>query len=657
MAAAEELKQLGRYDLVSVLGKGAMGIVYEGLDPRRNRKVAIKTILKGHIDDEAASKEYSMRFMREAQSVARLNHPNIVQVYDFGEQGDIAYIVMEYIKGKELKSFFDANERFELKESVRIMCELLDALDFAHEAGVIHRDVKPANVMIDSQGRVKLTDFGVARVQDGAEQSQAGTMVGTPAYMSPEQITGGNIDRRSDVFSAGIILYQFLAGEKPFTGSGAWTIAKKIIQDHPPVPSSINNTISPLFDAVVNKALSKSVETRYQTAKEFAQALKRAIEGKADEDDYDKTVVGSMADMGALEGRVQEDGALEQEWWYADGNVKTGPLPLSDLLQRLGDNRINLDTFVWRPGWKEWRKIADVMEIRNQVLVVLAEQRRRVPPPLPTSSAFQSASVSAKSASAVTAAAGRGNISLHSKFNSWVALLFLLAVFKVLSDVLSRLAAKWLQTNNFEAANVAMVGAVAGVFAAFVVTVMVGRLLAGIIPLWPPLSGILMTRGTAEITRGERIFITAALLILTPVVLVTGGIVAEKLKPPSMAGVEIVPGTERDILIDMAPQPPLVSNVVSPDPFRAPPVSLSLDDEVTISMACGNLQLAGDVSAYRNCIRQQSDSAASLPSLPNFSDLPLGEQIAMKMACGNYQLNGILEYRACILRQLRSIGR
>ena len=303
MAAAEELKQLGRYDLTRVLGKGAMGIVYEGLDPRLNRKVAIKTILKGHLDDEAASKEYSMRFMREAQSVARLNHPNIVQVYDFGEQGDIAYIVMEFIKGKELKSFFDANERFELKESVRIMCELLDALELAHEAGIVHRDIKPANVMLDSQARVKLADFGVARVTDdrsSAEKTQAGTMVGTPAYMSPEQITGGSIDRRSDVFSAGIILYQFLVGEKPFTGSGAWTIAKKIIQDHPPVPSSINNTISPLFDAVVNKALSKSVEGRYQSAREFGAALKRALEGKSEEDDSDKTVVGSMADLGSI---------------------------------------------------------------------------------------------------------------------------------------------------------------------------------------------------------------------------------------------------------------------------------------------------------------------------------------------------------------------
>jgi serine/threonine-protein kinase len=341
MSAPAELKQLGRYDLVRVLGKGAMGIVYEGLDPKLHRKVAIKTILKGHLDDDDAAKEYSMRFMREAQAVARLNHPHIVQVYDFGEEAEVAYIVMEFIKGKELKSFFDANERFELKEAVRIMCELLDALDFAHEGGIVHRDIKPANVMLDGQARVKLADFGVARVTDdrsAAEKTQAGTMVGTPAYMSPEQITGGNVDRRTDIFSAGIILYQFLTGEKPFTGSGAWTIAKKIIQDHPPVPSSINNTISPLFDNVVNKALSKQVETRYQTAKEFGTALKRALEGKSDEDDSDKTVFtpGGMAAVTGLSPQVastapegtksptSQSGSqeVELEFWRAikDGN-------------------------------------------------------------------------------------------------------------------------------------------------------------------------------------------------------------------------------------------------------------------------------------------------------------------------------------------------
>jgi eukaryotic-like serine/threonine-protein kinase len=296
--AEAELKALGRYTIERTLGKGAMGVVYEGLDPKLNRRVAIKTILKSHLDPDTA-KDYSLRFSREAQAVARLNHPHIVQVYDFAEEGDIAYLVMEFIRGKELKNFFDAAERFDIKEAVRIMGELLDALEFAHNAGIVHRDIKPANVMLDSQARTKLTDFGVARVQDvdrtHAERTQAGTMVGTPAYMSPEQITGGNVDKRTDVFSAGIILYQFLTGEKPFTGGGAWTIAKKIIQEDPPLPSSLNNAVTAYFDAVVNKALSKNPETRYQSAKDFAVALKRALEGRGEEEDADRTVVGEMS--------------------------------------------------------------------------------------------------------------------------------------------------------------------------------------------------------------------------------------------------------------------------------------------------------------------------------------------------------------------------
>jgi serine/threonine-protein kinase len=300
MAAAPipDLKTLGRYNIERVLGKGAMGVVYEGVDPRLGRRVAIKTILKAHLDEDTG-KDFAMRFVREAQAVARLNHPNIVQVYDFGEENEIAYLVMEFIKGKELKNFFDANERFDLKEVVRIMGELCEALEFAHVAGIIHRDIKPANVMIDAQGRTKLTDFGVARVSDSdktsVERTQAGTMVGTPAYMSPEQITGGTVDKRSDVFSAGIILYQFLTGEKPFTGSGAWTIAKKIIQEEPPAPSTLNNAVTPLFDAVVNKALSKDPVTRFQSAKDLGLALQRALEGRgADEDDSERTVVGPM---------------------------------------------------------------------------------------------------------------------------------------------------------------------------------------------------------------------------------------------------------------------------------------------------------------------------------------------------------------------------
>ena len=295
---AADLKRLGRYDIQAVLGKGAMGVVYAGMDPRLHRKVAIKTILKSSLDEDTA-REYTMRFDREAQAVARLNHPNIVQVYDFGAEGEVAYIVMEFIQGKELKDFFDANERFDIKEAVHIMGELCEALHFAHEAGIIHRDIKPANVMIDNKGRVKLADFGVARITDAdrsaSEKTQAGAIVGTPAYMSPEQIEGGEIDRRTDIFSAGIILYQFLTGEKPFTGTSTWTIAKKILQDEPVMPSRLNTNISPLFDAIIAKALAKNMTQRYQTARDLGADLKNALEGKSTTDESDRTIVGSLA--------------------------------------------------------------------------------------------------------------------------------------------------------------------------------------------------------------------------------------------------------------------------------------------------------------------------------------------------------------------------
>src|SRR3989440_8317469 len=311
---------LGRYQLQRVLGKGAMGIVYEALDPKLHRKVAIKTILISQLDDETA-KDFSMRFVREAHAVARLNHPNIVQVYDFGEEGDIAYLVMEFIRGDELKSSLATGGQFDRNECVRIMCELLDALDFAHEAGVDPRDIKPANVRLDGQGRTKLTDFGVARVTDAdrtsAERTQAGTMVGTPAYMSPEQIQGQRIDRRTDIFSAGIILYQFLTRQKPFTGEGAWTVAKKIIQEDPPIPSSINVALSPEFDRVVAKALAKNPDQRFATAREFSQALKRAAEGKPAIPEAEPTLVlpREARVPQATHPEALRSGEMELEFW------------------------------------------------------------------------------------------------------------------------------------------------------------------------------------------------------------------------------------------------------------------------------------------------------------------------------------------------------
>ena len=284
-------KSLGRYEVKGVLGKGAMGLVYDGRDPNLDRRVAIKTILTRNLDENSA-KAAAQRFEREVHAVARLNHRNIVQVYDYGAEGDLSYIVMEYIQGRELLDYFEKGERFDLATVLRITVELLEALDFAHEAGIIHRDVKPANVMVDTAGHVKLTDFGVARLMDEApgEATRMGKQIGTPSYMSPEQIQGQPLDRRTDIFSAGIVFYQLLTGKKPFESGSTFGLQAKIVQDDPAWPSTVVQ-VPPEFDRVVARALAKDAGKRYPTARKFADALKRLMEGKAPEEPGEAPVV------------------------------------------------------------------------------------------------------------------------------------------------------------------------------------------------------------------------------------------------------------------------------------------------------------------------------------------------------------------------------
>jgi len=307
------ITQLGRYQVKGVLGQGAMGLVYDGLDPGLDRRVAIKTILTKKLDAEAA-RMVTVRFEREVRAVARLNHPNIIQVYDFGAEGDLAYIVMEFVEGRELKSYFDEGERFDLKTIFRLMTELLDALECAHEAGIVHRDIKPANVMVAAGGRAKLADFGVARVSDPGDQAEAtrvGAMVGTPSYMSPEQVQGQTIDRRTDIFSAGILFYELLTGKKPFTGT-QWGLAKMIIEDDPAWPSQIVQ-IPAEIDRVVARALAKDPEHRYQSARKFAEALRRVLEGKAPEAPGEALPAQFAAKPAAAESAT--DNEAEAEFW------------------------------------------------------------------------------------------------------------------------------------------------------------------------------------------------------------------------------------------------------------------------------------------------------------------------------------------------------
>ena len=276
------IQKLGRYDLVRVVGKGAMGLVYEGRDPNLDRRVAIKTIKVENLSEEAAA-EYEVRFRTEAHSAARLQHPNIVSVYDSDRDGDIAYMVMEFIEGDDLKHHLDQGTLYTLEQTIGIMHDLLSALEYAHGQSIVHRDIKPANLLIEKSGRVKLTDFGVARIQDSGEATRTqGTMVGTLKYMSPEQVQGRPVDARADIFAAGIVLYQLLTGKRPFDGPTDFATIQQIV-GHAPVAATIYNTqLPPAIDAVVSRALAKVREQRYATAAEFFAALQTASRDAAD---------------------------------------------------------------------------------------------------------------------------------------------------------------------------------------------------------------------------------------------------------------------------------------------------------------------------------------------------------------------------------------
>src|SRR5436309_9363513 len=232
-----EIKNLGKYEVRREMGRGAMGIVYEGYDPMIKRRVALKTIRSDQPGAEDAANVLA-RFRREAQAAGRLSHPSIVAIYDFGEDAGVWFIAMEYVDGRDLRDYFQANERFSSVDTSRIMAQILDALDYSHRQGVIHRDIKPANIFLLSDGSVKVADFGIAHIESSS-LTQVGTVLGTPSYMSPEQIMGLPVDGRSDLFSAGVVLYQFLTGERPFAGSATATM-HKVLEEEPLPPSRFN---------------------------------------------------------------------------------------------------------------------------------------------------------------------------------------------------------------------------------------------------------------------------------------------------------------------------------------------------------------------------------------------------------------------------------
>jgi len=315
--------KLGKYDILRELGQGAMGIVYEGRDPVIDRRVAIKTLKREQLERSEAD-EVIARFKREAQAAGRLNHPNVVAIYEYGEMSGeeadgTAFIAMEFVQGRELKDAFDSDERIALPLVGRIMGQLLDALEHAHRNGVVHRDIKPANIILLADGTVKVADFGVARIES-SNLTQAGTVMGTPSYMSPEQFMGQTVDGRSDLFSAGVVLYQLLTGEKPFTGA-LTTIMHKVLKEDPPWPSVLNVHVPARLDAVVKRAMAKRPEDRFQSAADFRRALDAALTGAPADEDATMVNLGdatlsdatlATATMAGAPPAAQADATLQQ---------------------------------------------------------------------------------------------------------------------------------------------------------------------------------------------------------------------------------------------------------------------------------------------------------------------------------------------------------
>ncbi len=263
------LQRVGRYEIVSELGRGAMGVVYKALDPTIGRTVALKTM---RLDVHGLeSDDVLRRFKNEARAAGVLNHPNIVTIYDAGEQDGTFYMAMEYMEGTTLHSLLAQNRVLQPEQIIQISRQVCKGLDYAHSHRIIHRDVKPANIMLTPDGTVKIMDFGIAKA--GGSMTSTGQVLGTPNYMSPEQVKGKMLDGRSDLFSFGVLLYEMVTGEKPFVGQNVTTIIYKIVHESPIAPRDLDVTIHPGLSAVVTKSLSKSPEDRYQSGAQLVHDL------------------------------------------------------------------------------------------------------------------------------------------------------------------------------------------------------------------------------------------------------------------------------------------------------------------------------------------------------------------------------------------------
>src|SRR5690242_8530854 len=364
-------QRFGRYELVREIGRGAMGVVYEALDPTIARKIALKAIRFDGIGTTAD--EAARRFKNEARAAGGLNHPNIVTVYDAGEDNGILYLAMEFIEGSTLEALIRQQRTIATAQTIDIIRQVCAGLDFAHAKGIVHRDIKPGNIMLAGNRVVKITDFGIARA--GEAMTITGQVVGTPNYMSPEQVLGKPLDGRSDLFSVGVILYEMVTGERPFEGQSITTIMYKIVHETPIPPRKLDATIHPGLSAVVEKALSKSTEDRFPNGDALARALQ----------DYKTASLSSISTLGQPTGDFP--GLVDANATHDTRQPLTQPAaPVGPLAQKSGSTQTSVppaQTSHSRSGWQlspKWRRRVWIVFVLAAISVYSRFQRHSARP-------------------------------------------------------------------------------------------------------------------------------------------------------------------------------------------------------------------------------------------------------------------------------------
>jgi eukaryotic-like serine/threonine-protein kinase len=332
MSAENTVQKIGRYEITGELGKGAMGQVYKAVDPNIGREVALKTM---RMDVHGMENEEMLkRFKNEARAAGVLNHPNIVTIYDAGDVDGLFYIAMEFVDGEMLHSQMAEQRQLPADRVVQISRDICAGLDYAHSKGVIHRDVKPANMMITQTGVTKIMDFGIAKA--GGGMTSTGQVLGTPNYMSPEQVKGKELDGRSDLFSFGVMLYEMVTGEKPFAGQNVTTIIYKVVNENPVPPRELDVTIHPGLSAVIEKSLQKDPAMRYQTGAELVRDLESYRGGNVGSDATTilgggdaTTVMGATASMTATRPMSAGSGTAAMPAMSGTGSRTASPIQSS----------------------------------------------------------------------------------------------------------------------------------------------------------------------------------------------------------------------------------------------------------------------------------------------------------------------------------------